>query len=100
MKLYDALDTMRIFCHALGHTPEIDTDTWGKYNLLSVKFYYEGLLLSLYIHKSSETNIVDASLIDVAASRSILNITARPEFVLDVVKQAADRYPASKKQVA
>lgn len=100
LKLNDAVDTLRIFCHALGHTPEINTENWERFHLLNVNFDYQGLYLDLSIHKISKTNEITARLFDMRANRCILNISARPEFVLDVVKQAAVRYPSSKNQVA
>lgn len=100
MKLFDALDTMRIFCKALGHTPEINVENWEHPGLLNVAFMYQDLYLSLWMHKSDKTPTIHATLFDLSVepSRVIVDIAARPEFVLDVVKQAADRYPV--KQVA
>ena len=96
MKLTDAVDTLRIFCKALGETPEINTDSWDEYNLITCHMDYQGLYLNLSMYKTGEPNMLDAWLVDMKEDRTRVSIKARPEFVLDVVKQAADRYPASK----
>ena len=95
MKLNDALDTMRIFCKALGHTPEINTDSWDEYNLITCHLDYQGLYLNLSMYKTGEPGLLEAWLVDMKDDRTRVRITARAEFVLDVVKQAAVRYPAS-----
>ena len=96
MKLYDALDTMRIFCQALdGHTPEINIESWDNYNLITCHMDYQGLYLNLSMYKTGEPGLLEAWLVDMKDDRTRVRIKARAEFVLDVVKQAAVRYPAS-----
>ena len=96
MNLYDALDTMRIFCKALdGHTPEINIESWDNYNLITCHLDYKGLYLNLSMYKTGEPGLLEAWLVDMKDDRTRVRITARAEFVLDVVKQAAVRYPAS-----